>query len=35
MTGALVVYELLHSDNPPETVVLLEARETCSGATGR
>lgn len=35
MSGSLVAYELLHSADPPKSVVILEARETCSGATGR
>ncbi|KII89732.1 hypothetical protein PLICRDRAFT_39889 [Plicaturopsis crispa FD-325 SS-3] len=34
MSGSLVAYELLKED-PSRKVVILEARETCSGATGR
>ncbi|KIY64654.1 DAO-domain-containing protein [Cylindrobasidium torrendii FP15055 ss-10] len=35
MSGALVAYDLLHGPDPPKRVVLLEARDLCSGATGR
>lgn len=35
MSGALVAYTLLRGPDPPDSVVILEARETCSGATGR
>ncbi|KAF9264490.1 FAD dependent oxidoreductase [Marasmius fiardii PR-910] len=37
LSGTLTAYELLTSPSPnaPESVVLLEAREACSGATGR
>ncbi|KAJ6612709.1 FAD dependent oxidoreductase [Mycena sp. CBHHK59/15] len=35
MSGALTVYELLSSPDGPKNVVMLEAREACSGATGR
>lgn len=35
MTGTLTAYELLKGDNPPKSVLLLEARELCSAATGR
>jgi len=31
MSGSLTAYELLHSSNPPKSVVVLEAREMCSG----
>jgi glycine/D-amino acid oxidase-like deaminating enzyme len=35
MSGTLIAYELLTRSNPPKSVVILEAREMCSGATGR
>ncbi len=37
LAGSLIAYSLLHSDsaNTPTSVTLLEAREFCSGATGR
>ncbi|KAJ7828063.1 DAO-domain-containing protein [Mycena olivaceomarginata] len=35
MTGTLTAYELLARPNPPKSIVILEARELCSGATGR
>ncbi|WWC97887.1 hypothetical protein V866_004775 [Kwoniella sp. B9012] len=35
ISGALTALNLLESDNPPRSVVMLEAREMCSGATGR
>ncbi|OCF45328.1 hypothetical protein I317_00851 [Kwoniella heveanensis CBS 569] len=35
ITGSLTALSLLQSDNPPKSIVLLEARELCSGATGR
>ncbi|KAJ7454573.1 DAO-domain-containing protein [Mycena galericulata] len=35
MSGTLTAYELLSRPNPPNRVVILEAREMCSGATGR
>ncbi|KAF7291471.1 FAD-dependent oxidoreductase [Mycena kentingensis (nom. inval.)] len=35
LTGTLTAYELLTRPNAPKTVVILEARELCSGATGR
>ncbi|KAJ7174991.1 DAO-domain-containing protein [Mycena crocata] len=35
MSGTLTAYELLTRPNPPKSVVILEAREMCSGATGR
>ncbi|WWC86544.1 uncharacterized protein L201_001421 [Kwoniella dendrophila CBS 6074] len=35
ITGSLTALSLLQSSNPPKSVVLLEARELCSGATGR
>ncbi|KAJ7253292.1 DAO-domain-containing protein [Mycena rebaudengoi] len=35
MCGTLVAYELLMRPNPPKSVVILEAREMCSGATGK
>ncbi|WWC66135.1 uncharacterized protein I206_100035 [Kwoniella pini CBS 10737] len=34
-TGSLTALSLLQSPNPPKSIVLLEAREMCSGATGR
>ncbi|KAK0483681.1 DAO-domain-containing protein [Armillaria novae-zelandiae] len=34
-TGAITALELLSSPNPPKSIVMLEARELCSGATGR
>ncbi|PBK78208.1 FAD/NAD(P)-binding domain-containing protein [Armillaria solidipes] len=34
-TGAITALELLSSSNPPKSVVMLEARELSSGATGR
>ncbi|KAG7795737.1 hypothetical protein KL944_005228 [Ogataea haglerorum] len=33
--GATTAYYLLNGKNPPESVLLLEARTLCSGATGR
>ncbi|ODN77772.1 hypothetical protein L202_04902 [Cryptococcus amylolentus CBS 6039] len=35
ISGSLCAKSLLESDNPPKSVVLLEARELSSGATGR
>ncbi|KAK7445712.1 hypothetical protein VKT23_014707 [Stygiomarasmius scandens] len=35
MTGALTALTLLSSPNPPSSILMLEARELCSGATGR
>ncbi|KAK8866191.1 hypothetical protein IAR55_001342 [Kwoniella newhampshirensis] len=35
ITGSLTALTLLQSPNPPKSVVVLEARELCSGATGR
>lgn len=37
LSGASTAYFLLNDDNtsPPPSVVLLEARQVCSGATGR
>ncbi|KIY52156.1 DAO-domain-containing protein [Fistulina hepatica ATCC 64428] len=35
ITGVTTAYELLNSADPPKSIVLLEAREFCSGATGR
>ncbi|KAF7350695.1 FAD-dependent oxidoreductase [Mycena sanguinolenta] len=35
MTGTMTTYELLTRPNPPKSIVILEAREMCSGATGR
>ncbi|KAG7087669.1 hypothetical protein E1B28_013617 [Marasmius oreades] len=37
LSGTLTAYELLNSSSPnaPKAVVVLEAREACSGATGR
>ena len=33
--GVAIAYHLLKSDAPPKSVLLLEARQICSGATGR
>ncbi|KAJ7185227.1 DAO-domain-containing protein [Mycena filopes] len=35
MSGTLTAYELLTRPNLPTSIVILEAREFCSGATGR
>jgi len=35
ITGAAVAWNLLSSDSPPTSMVMLEARQACSGATGR
>ncbi|KAJ6493198.1 DAO-domain-containing protein [Mycena sanguinolenta] len=35
MAGTMTAYELLTRPNPPKSIVILEAREMCSGATGR
>ncbi|KAJ7758602.1 DAO-domain-containing protein [Mycena metata] len=35
MSGTLTAYELLTRSDPPKSIVILEARELCSGATGR
>lgn len=35
LSGAVTAYELLSSPNGPKNVVMLEAREACSGASGR
>ncbi|KAK0444954.1 FAD dependent oxidoreductase-domain-containing protein [Desarmillaria tabescens] len=35
MAGAVTAYELLSAPNGPKNIVMLEAREACSGATGR
>ena len=35
MSGTLSALSLLESPHPPKSVVVLEAREFCSGATGR
>ncbi|WWD17602.1 hypothetical protein CI109_102043 [Kwoniella shandongensis] len=35
ISGSLIALSLLQSANPPKSVVVLEARELCSGATGR
>ncbi|KAJ7485622.1 FAD dependent oxidoreductase-domain-containing protein [Mycena latifolia] len=35
MSGALTAFELLSSPNGPKKLIMLEAREACSGATGR
>ncbi|WVW79257.1 hypothetical protein I302_101224 [Kwoniella bestiolae CBS 10118] len=35
ISGALTAMNLLESPRPPKSVVMLEARELCSGATGR
>ncbi|KAL1701979.1 FAD dependent oxidoreductase [Schizophyllum commune] len=35
ISGSLTAFELLSSPNGPKNVVMLEAREACSGASGR
>ncbi|EEB87095.1 hypothetical protein MPER_15705, partial [Moniliophthora perniciosa FA553] len=35
ISGASIAYFLLKSKNPPKSVIILEAREACYGATGR
>ncbi|KAF7362646.1 FAD-dependent oxidoreductase [Mycena venus] len=35
MSGTMTAYELLTRPNPPKSIVILEARDLCSGATGR
>ncbi|THU83290.1 hypothetical protein K435DRAFT_570043, partial [Dendrothele bispora CBS 962.96] len=35
ISGALTAYSLLTSSKVPKSVVMLEAREACSGASGR
>ncbi|WRT64413.1 uncharacterized protein IL334_001345 [Kwoniella shivajii] len=35
ISGSLTALSLLQSPNPPKSVILIEARELCSGATGR
>ncbi|ODN72873.1 hypothetical protein L202_08300 [Cryptococcus amylolentus CBS 6039] len=35
LSGALTALSLLRSDTPPASIVMLEARELCSGATGK
>ncbi|KAF8590750.1 FAD dependent oxidoreductase [Ramaria rubella] len=35
LSGAATAYFLLTSANPPRSIVMLEAREACAGATGR
>ncbi|VDB89216.1 unnamed protein product [Peniophora sp. CBMAI 1063] len=35
MSGAVTALKLLESADPPRSIVMLEARELCSGATGR
>ncbi|WVR09612.1 hypothetical protein IAU60_006684 [Kwoniella sp. DSM 27419] len=35
LAGTKTAHSLLHSPNPPASVVVLEAREACSGASGR
>ncbi|KAK7029525.1 hypothetical protein VNI00_014402, partial [Paramarasmius palmivorus] len=35
ISGAAVAYFLLTGPNPPKSVIMLEAREACHGATGR
>ncbi|WVQ77774.1 hypothetical protein IAR50_007464 [Cryptococcus sp. DSM 104548] len=35
ISGALTALSLLKSDTPPTSIVMLEARELCSGATGK
>jgi hypothetical protein len=33
--GVSTAYHLLDNDRPPPSIAILEAREACSGATGR
>ncbi|KAJ7162306.1 hypothetical protein C8R46DRAFT_1104191 [Mycena filopes] len=35
LSGVATAYFLLTGPNPPDSVLLLEAREVCDGATGR
>ena len=35
ITGAAAAYFILTGPNPPKSVIMLEARELCHGATGR
>jgi len=35
ITGAAVAWHLLSGPSPPSSVLMLEARQACSGATGR
>ncbi|WVR06122.1 hypothetical protein IAU60_003152 [Kwoniella sp. DSM 27419] len=35
ITGSVTALSLLQSANPPKSILMLEAREMCSGATGR
>lgn len=35
ISGAATAYFLLKGPNPPKSIVILEAREACDGATGR
>ncbi|KIJ24528.1 hypothetical protein M422DRAFT_274673 [Sphaerobolus stellatus SS14] len=35
LSGAATAYFLLTGPNPPKSVIILEAREACAGATGR
>lgn len=35
LSGVVTAYFLLHSPKPPKSIVLVEAREISSGATGR
>lgn len=35
MSGVSIAYHLLKSSSPPGSILLLEARQLCSGATGR
>lgn len=35
LAGSLTAYHLLASADGPKNIVMLEAREACSGATGR
>jgi len=35
IAGALTAYEILSNEGGPKSVVMLEAREACSGASGR
>lgn len=34
-SGVATAYWLMTGPNPPKSIVMLEAREICSGATGR
>ena len=35
LSGAAIAYFLLTGQNPPKSVIIIEAREACTGATGR